>query len=132
MKMHKVLVVDDDQSVLRAIGRVLKSHGLEFSIANNGDDAMRKLEADSDISVVLIEVYCGKGSDMDGISLARRMRRFGYGTPIVFMFDDVAPHPPRDLAELSPYMAPKPLDEDLLIPRLRAAFDAANASVAVH
>lgn len=131
--MRKILVVDNDSVVSGSLRRWLRLEGLDVIVANDADDAMRKLEGDLEIDVALIEVNCGDGTGTDGVWLANNMRKCGFSTPIVFMSMDINPHTPKTITSLSPFMLPKPIDDiNVTVAVLQAAFDAAHASAIAH
>jgi CheY-like chemotaxis protein/signal transduction histidine kinase/HAMP domain-containing protein len=68
---RKVLVVDDDVRNIFALNSVLERHQMEVVSATNGGDAIRLLESDSDISLVLMDVMM---PEMDGYETMRRIR----------------------------------------------------------
>jgi CheY-like chemotaxis protein len=68
---RKVLVVDDDVRNIFALNSVLERHQMEVVSATNGGDAIRLLEADADISLVLMDVMM---PEMDGYETMRRIR----------------------------------------------------------
>jgi len=68
---RKVLVVDDDVRNIFALNSVLERHQMEVVSATNGGDAIRLLESDADISLVLMDVMM---PEMDGYETMRRIR----------------------------------------------------------
>lgn len=79
---RKILIVDDSQSVRMIMRTALSGDGYEVIEAENGIDALDKL--DSDVNLIVTDLFMPK---MDGISLIRFVRelpdhRF---TPIIML-----------------------------------------------
>ena len=60
----KVLIVDDDMRNIFALATVLDEQGMEIVSANNGREAIRMVEADPTIDIVLMDIMM---PEMDGI-----------------------------------------------------------------
>jgi DNA-binding response OmpR family regulator len=68
---YKVLVVDDNELNLDLISKILELVGYEAAIADNGQDALKKIvEFRPDLA--LLDVMM---PDMDGFELCRRLRQ---------------------------------------------------------
>lgn len=65
MQKEKILVVDDDEKMLKSIVNILKIKGYETSIAKNGKEALMKIE-DEFFNVLLLDIRL---PDMTGIEL---------------------------------------------------------------
>jgi EAL domain-containing protein (putative c-di-GMP-specific phosphodiesterase class I) len=77
----RVLLVDDDQLVLRGLGRVLRHHGYEITTATNGRDAAQLIDQHS-YDVVLSDIAM---PGMDGIQLLREVRARDLSVPVVMI-----------------------------------------------
>lgn len=77
----RILVVDDDPGVRRTLAELLESDGSRVSQAENGLDAMRKLEQDQ-FDLVLSDVVM---PDMDGYDLYQESRRLYPELPVALM-----------------------------------------------
>ncbi|HEY0820334.1 MAG TPA: response regulator, partial [Rhizobacter sp.] len=72
----KVLIVDDDMRNIFALATVLDAHGMVIVSAENGRDAIRLVETDPEIDVVLMDIMM---PEMDGMETMRRMRKLPRG-----------------------------------------------------
>ncbi|MEN0056329.1 MAG: response regulator, partial [Mucilaginibacter sp.] len=72
IKGKKVLIVDDDMRNIFALSSALQSYDLVVEIANDGEEAITKLEEISDIDIVLMDIMMPK---MDGYEATRYIRK---------------------------------------------------------
>jgi signal transduction histidine kinase/DNA-binding response OmpR family regulator/HAMP domain-containing protein len=72
----KVLIVDDDMRNIFALATVLDSRGMVIVSAENGRDAIRLVESDPTIDIVLMDIMM---PEMDGMETMRRMRKLSRG-----------------------------------------------------
>jgi two-component system response regulator MprA len=79
--MARVLVVDDEPAVRRALERALKLDSYDVELAENGQQALDSLAASPADAVVLDVMMPG----VDGLEVARRMRKAGDRTPILML-----------------------------------------------
>lgn len=80
----KVLVVDDDGTILMAIRERLRMEGVEAVTTKSGAEAIKIIEESPDIEALVIDIVM---PGMDGINLCRRIREspFGMELPIIFL-----------------------------------------------
>jgi CheY-like chemotaxis protein len=77
--MTNVLVVDDDQGVRRMMGLTLRSNGYEVSQAENGRDALDKMDSCEPDAIVLdLQMPV-----MTGSAFLREIRARGFDKPVV-------------------------------------------------
>ena len=67
----KVLVVDDDVRNIFAISSILERHGMDVVTANNGQEAIEKVEGERDVAMVLMDIMM---PGMDGYDTMRAIR----------------------------------------------------------
>jgi two-component system response regulator MprA len=79
--MPRVLVVDDEPAVRRALERALTLDNYTVELAADGQEALDAL-ADSPVDAVVLDIMMPR---IDGLEVARRMRRAGDRTPILML-----------------------------------------------
>ncbi len=68
--MHKILVVDDDQSILDSMEIALNLEGYEVEITTKGEDTFSKI-ASFNPDLILMDVYL---SGMDGREICKQIK----------------------------------------------------------
>ncbi len=68
----KVLIVDDDMRNIFALSSVLEDHDMVIVSADNGRDAIRILQTQADVDIVLMDIMM---PEMDGIDTMREIRK---------------------------------------------------------
>jgi CheY-like chemotaxis protein len=120
---RKVLVVDDDVRNIFALTSVLEAVGVRVLYAENGKDAIAKIERNADLDVVLMDVMM---PGMDGYETIRRIRHeLGLKSLPIVAVTAKALKEDRDkciAAGASDYLA-KPVDNDKLIELLQLWID---------
>jgi CheY-like chemotaxis protein len=69
---RKVLIVDDDMRNIFALSTILEEHDMAIDSADNGRDAIRKLQEDPDVEIVLMDIMM---PEMDGMETMRAIRK---------------------------------------------------------
>jgi two-component system response regulator MprA len=77
----RILVVDDDPSVLRMLTRTLSAEGHEVEAAPDGGAALAAVERRAPEAVVLDVAM----PDMDGLAVCRRLRARGLTAPVLLL-----------------------------------------------
>ncbi|RVU02646.1 response regulator [Mucilaginibacter limnophilus] len=72
IKGKKVLIVDDDMRNIFALSSALQSYDMQVEIANDGEEAIVKLEEVQGIDIVLMDIMMPK---MDGYEATKHIRR---------------------------------------------------------
>src|SRR5262245_30895890 len=68
----KVLIVDDDMRNIFALATVLEEHAMQTISADNGRDAIRLLQTEPGIDIVLMDIMM---PELDGMETIREIRR---------------------------------------------------------
>src|SRR6266511_3361555 len=79
--MVRILVVDDEPAVRRAVHRALTLEGYEVRVAGEGLEALDVLASEQVDAVVLDLLMPG----LDGLEVCRRMRAEGDATPVLML-----------------------------------------------
>ena len=77
--MAQILIIDDDESVRRSLGRILEREGYEVLAAEDGARGMRLLEEHRP-ALVVTDVFM---PEMDGIEILMGVREADASIPIV-------------------------------------------------
>jgi FixJ family two-component response regulator len=78
---YTIAIVDDDASMLKALGRLLMENGYGVELFASFADVMKGIPSSKAICIV-IDCQLGQFS---GIDLARQLTASGFGFPIIFM-----------------------------------------------
>jgi two-component system response regulator MprA len=79
--MARVLVVDDEPAVRRALERALRLDSYDVALAADGEEALDQL-ATAPADAVILDVLMPR---LDGLEVCRRMRQAGDRTPILML-----------------------------------------------
>ena len=80
MNKYRVLVVDDESDMRQLVGMYLDNFGYEWGEAENGKEALRKLETDH-YDFVVLDIMM---PEMDGLSVCKEIRKTS-DVPIIFL-----------------------------------------------
>ena len=72
----KALIVDDDMRNIFALATLLDNEGMVIVSADNGREAIRLVESDPDIDIVLMDIMM---PEMDGIATMQKIRKLPRG-----------------------------------------------------
>src|SRR5205807_472740 len=79
--MARVLVVDDEPAVRRALERALRLENYDVELAADGEQALDALVG-SPVDAVVLDVLMPR---LDGLEVVRRMRKAGDRTPVLML-----------------------------------------------
>lgn len=80
MNKYRVLVVDDESDMRQLVGMYLDNFGYEWGKAENGKEALKKLETDH-YDFVVLDIMM---PEMDGLSVCKEIRKTS-DVPIIFL-----------------------------------------------
>lgn len=79
-KTHHILVVDDDRGIRDLLGKFLRQHGYQISLAKDGNEMYMHLE-NSPIDLIILDIMM---PGEDGMSLCKQVRQ-SQETPIIML-----------------------------------------------
>ncbi|MBO4423362.1 MAG: response regulator transcription factor [Clostridia bacterium] len=79
--MTRILIADDDRSIAELISDALTDEGYVTEIVGDGEEALRRITADPDYSLIILDVMMPK---TDGLEVCRRVRE-RVNCPIIFV-----------------------------------------------
>ena len=85
----KILVVDDERAVRESLRRALELEGYEIALADDGLAALEALEGENEPDAMILDVLM---PGLDGLEVARRVRRGGSRLPILMLTARVEVH----------------------------------------
>jgi two-component system, OmpR family, response regulator MprA len=78
----KILVVDDERAVRESLRRALELEGYEIELAEDGAQALERLEGRDEPDAVILDVLM---PGVDGLEVSRTVRRGGSKVPILML-----------------------------------------------
>ncbi len=84
---QRVLIVEDQAQVARALGVALELEGVESVWAPGPEEALAAIEGDPDVRLVIQDMNFtpGRTSGEEGVELFRRIRRLRPGLPVILV-----------------------------------------------
>ncbi len=70
----RVLIVDDEENIIRSLTRLILSNGIDVLSASSADEALRILEENEDISLIISDQRMPQTTGTDFLEQARRIR----------------------------------------------------------
>jgi two-component system, OmpR family, response regulator len=77
----RIMVVDDEPSIVDSVATVLRYEGYEVDVADSGRMALQKAQ-ETTFDLVILDVML---PDLDGLEVTRRIRANGLDVPILFL-----------------------------------------------
>jgi two-component system KDP operon response regulator KdpE len=115
--MNRVLVVDDEAQIVRALRTSLEARGYEVLSAGRGDQAMAFLTADQ-IDIVILDLGL---PDIDGLEVLKRIRAFSEVPVIILTVREAQPEKVAALDAGADDFVTKPFGMEEVMARMRAA-----------
>jgi len=85
----KIVLIDDDQGVLRALGLVLQMLGHHATLFTSGNEALAYMASNSNVDIVVSDL---RMPGMDGSEVLKRMRGSHASIPVVIMSGHATPN----------------------------------------
>ena len=79
--LSKILVVDDEASIVDSVATVLRYEGFVVDVASSGREALTKVQ-DQLFDLIILDVML---PDTDGLEVTRRIRFDGLDVPVLFL-----------------------------------------------
>jgi len=123
----KVLIVDDDQVILKTASMKLQANGYKVTTASDGSEAIR-LVRDVAPDLILLDINFPPeigGVPWDGFSLLHWLRnlREANTVPVIMITSDAAPHRERAVAMGALGILSKPLDYTQLLAQMQQVLE---------
>lgn len=117
-RVYKVLLVEDDTDVQRALQDYLAMQGYDTASSMDGEEAIQTLRADGHFDLILLDIMLPK---KNGFDVLREARGMGINTPVVML---TAKNAQDDIVKgfelgADDYVS-KPFSADVLEARIRA------------
>ena len=115
--MFHILVVDDDKNTRKYISAVLEAEGYTVSVAENGEEALEKMDKEF-IDLVVLDVMMPK---MDGYTFTKELREANNNLPVLMVSAKQLPADRHKgfLVGTDDYIT-KPIDETEMLLRIKA------------
>jgi len=81
MARERILIVDDEKSILTSLSGILEDEQYLTQLAENGEDALRQLESDG-VDLVLLDVWL---PGIDGIEVLKRIKAVRSDVPVIMI-----------------------------------------------
>jgi FixJ family two-component response regulator len=118
-------IVDDDESMRRALGRLLRSLGHDVRVFGSAEEFEAE---DVTVDCLVLDV---RMPGLSGFELLERLRSRSAPTPVVFVTGHTDPKA-RDVPPFDTQLLTKPFDELTLMAAIDHAIASANGSRARH
>lgn len=82
LRKLKLLFVEDEKELLEIICDALKKLEVNFLTASNGMEALKVLEENNDIDIIVSDINM---PHLNGLEMAEQLRKEGNNTPIIIM-----------------------------------------------
>lgn len=79
--MKSILIIEDDQTLLRGLCDNFRSRGFDVETASDGEAALRQASR-GDADIILLDIML---PEVNGYEICRNVRRAGISTPIVML-----------------------------------------------
>ena len=120
MGQGRILIVDDESSVLHTLTELLRDDGFEVSSASNGYEALKLIQRFTP-DVVLLDIWL---PGMDGIETLQALREVRTNVPVVIMSGHASIETAVKVTKLGAFdYLEKPLSSERVLSTVQRAFD---------
>jgi FixJ family two-component response regulator len=120
-----IAVVDDEESVLKALERLLRAEGFSVETFSSGADFLRSVQRHRPHCVVL-DLHM---TQLSGFQVQQELRKTHAGLPVVIITGDDAPESrARALSQGAKAFLRKPVDDSVLLDAIHAAIRDSRAT----
>lgn len=118
---HRILLVDDEESIIKALRRLLKIVDVEIVSANGGEEAL-KILTEKPVSLIISDLRMPK---MNGVELLHKSMEIQSHTVRIILtgHGDIDATVTAINSGAVKYYLKKPWDDDLLLSRVRESLD---------
>jgi hypothetical protein len=116
---RKVLIVDDDVRNVFALTSALEAHGMEVIYAENGREALGRLEADPDVDLILMDIMMPELDGYETTEAIRSMPAFERLPIIALTAKAMKGDREKSIAAGASDYITKPVDVDQLVSLMR-------------
>jgi FixJ family two-component response regulator len=118
-----VAIVDDEESVRKALGRLIRSAGFDVEIFSSGIDFLRAV-GQRRPSCVVLDL---RMPHVNGFDVQRTLREMDVGLPVVIITgDDSSESRARALRQGAKAYLRKPVDDAMLVDAIQTAIQSAD------
>lgn len=80
--MVKILIADDERTILELLSIYMKNEGFECLLANDGQEALNLIEEHPDIDIALLDIMM---PEFSGIEVLKQIRTQNNNLPVIFI-----------------------------------------------
>jgi signal transduction histidine kinase len=119
-KIKRILIVEDDAPIQSALASLLDDEGYQVSLANDGEEALNRMEGDALPDLILLDLRMPVMDGWEFRSAQKRDSRLAQ-VPVVVLSADGSSHAAAVSADA---FLPKPLDTDQLLATIERVLSA--------
>ena len=130
MAKKRILVADDEKSIVTLLESFLKEEGYAFDSASSGEEALKKVKAQPP-DLLLMDIYMPPG--IDGLEVIKRLQAEEVSVPVIVFTAQGTSQMAIEAMQLGAYdYIPKPFDLDELALTIKRLFEHQALKDEVH
>jgi DNA-binding NtrC family response regulator len=126
-----VLIIDDDPNVSKVMENILTEGEYEVATAYSVDESIHKLQADSSIEVVILDIVMPGGDGFDFLKFLTSNLRFRHIPVIMCSGYADAPNLERSILSGAKDFIAKPVRPDILLAKVKSVLERARKTILV-